>query len=262
MNTPLLDFFLPAPASSWSSSSLSSAETFFGITTDTRTMRSPLLSDPILGRPLPGMRRTLPASVPGGMVSSTVSPSSVFTVSSPPSTSLEYEAETLVHRLVPSRSKAGSLFTWISTYRSPGGPPLAPEFPPPETLSLWPSSIPFGMFRDILDSFCTLPLPRHAGQRSLYVVPRPWQSGHSVRETMFPNGVRMALWTCPWPPQVLHVVVLPSFPPFPLHAVQVTQRGTSMFAFLPFRTSLSVISRSYFRDSPCWPEPRERPRRP
>ena len=81
-------------------------------------------------------------------------------------------------------------------------------------------------------------------------------------ETIWPNMLWRTVWIWPDPPHLRQVVTLPSFPPVPLQCSHTTLWGMSRLTFFPSRTSLSVISRSYLRDSPCWGEFRDLPRRP
>ena len=64
----------------------------------------------------------------------------------PPSAAVAKLTGTSQERCSPSRSKIACSRTWISTYRSPGGPPLRPASPSPERRMRSPLSTPAGTF--------------------------------------------------------------------------------------------------------------------
>ena len=56
------------------------------------------------------------------------------------------------------------------------------------------------------------------------ICPTPLQVGHSATWVKLPNGVLVALLTCPLPPHVVQVVgPVPFFAPVPLHTSQVSK---------------------------------------
>ena len=93
--------------------------------------------------PLSRRRKTRPDCVSAGILMVT-SPSSVGTASAPPSAAVAKLIGSSQLRCSPSRSKIACSRTWISTYRSPAGPPLRPASPSPLKRMRSPVSTPAG----------------------------------------------------------------------------------------------------------------------
>lgn len=118
--------------------------------------------------------------------------------------------------------------------------------PSPWTRTAWPSEMPGGILMVSLRCLGCRPLPRQASQRSLTVVPRPWQLGQVV--TMRNMPPRPVCWTLPWPPQVSHLTgLLPGLVPDPRQGSQTSERLNSMSRSQPLRTSWRETSISYSR---------------
>ena len=94
--------------------------------------------------------------------------------------------------------------------------PCFPILPLPDTLSLLPSSIPFGTLIVILSLTSWYPLPLQSGHLVVGALPLPWHFGQVCEKVIKPCLVN----TCPCPSHCGHVESLPSFAPVPLQLLQ------------------------------------------
>src|SRR5215467_14122143 len=110
----------------------------------------------------------------------------------------------------------------MTTYRSPGGPPYAPDSPSRCRRSRDPVSTPAGIFTSIDFSCSMRPAPRQSSQGEVITWPTPRQVLH-VRETE-----KNPCWnrTCPAPSHVRQVSgLVPGAAPEPLHFLHVSSFG-------------------------------------
>src|SRR5690606_17589514 len=68
--------------------------------------------------------------------------------------------------------------TWVTTNRSPGGPPLRPACPFPARRTREPSLTPAGTLTRYFFVAWTAPSPWQVGHGSSITVPAPWQRLH------------------------------------------------------------------------------------
>src|ERR1700685_4064048 len=117
----------------------------FGTTICTSTIWSPRFPGcRIEGAPFSRRRSFLPLFVAGGM-RTCARPSIVGTSTFDPSDASVTVTGTTVYRSSPRRSKNGCGSTFITIYRSPGGPPCSPALPRPATRTREPVCAPGGM---------------------------------------------------------------------------------------------------------------------
>src|ERR1700723_1302253 len=117
----------------------------FGTTICTSTIWSPRFPGwRIEGAPFSRKRSFLPLFVAGGM-RTCARPSIVGTSTFDPSEASVTVTGTTVYRSSPRRSKNGCGSTFITIYRSPGGPPCSPALPRPATRTREPVCAPGGM---------------------------------------------------------------------------------------------------------------------
>src|SRR5436190_17004694 len=129
------------------------------------------------GGPSPRRRWTVPLLVPGG-TRSFLRPLSVGTSTSAPRMASGIVSGTSTSRLSTRRWKAGDAPTGVTTYRSPGGPPLRPASPLPARRTREPSLTPAGMFTRYFLIVRCAPLPLQVGHGSSITVPAPLHSEH------------------------------------------------------------------------------------
>src|SRR4051794_19510754 len=127
-----------------------------------------------LGGPSPRRRWTVPLFVPGA-TRSFLRPLSVGTSTSAPRIASGIVSGTSTSRLSPLREKIGEGSTWVTTYRSPGGPPLRPASPLPASRTREPSRTPAGMFTLYFLTVFWAPLPAHVAHGSSMTAPEPLQ---------------------------------------------------------------------------------------
>mmetsp|Transcript_4399 Transcript_4399/g.13561 ORF Transcript_4399/g.13561 Transcript_4399/m.13561 type:complete len:205 (+) Transcript_4399:1951-2565(+) len=162
---------------------------------------------------------------------------------------------------MPSRRNCLSSCTVMKTYKSPGCPPLGAALPSARTRSLWPESMPFGMFTLSVLARCTTPRPSHEPQYASTCCPVPPHVGHTVCCCIRPRMVETTCVTTPVPPHVLHVLTLaPGLTPEPEHVVHVSRWLTRTERSPPKTAVLKSISRSKRRSSPCGGPRGRRPR--
>src|SRR5690242_11367393 len=87
---------------------------------------------------------------------------------------------TSTSRWSPLRSKIGDGATWVTTYRSPAGPPLRPGSPLPASRTREPSLTPAGMLTRYFLTVRWAPEPWQVGHGSSITVPEPLQREHGV----------------------------------------------------------------------------------
>src|SRR5437773_172781 len=119
------------------------------------------------------MRNFCPGWVPGGILSTTRRPSSVFTLILEPSSACARFTGTVQTMSSPSRRKNRSGSTCSTTTTSP-----FPFVPCPRRRSLVPSSVPAGTVITRRFSTRTSPLPPQVWQRSEGTFPLPRHTGH------------------------------------------------------------------------------------
>src|ERR687894_3316997 len=177
---------------------------------------SPRPPPPGLGGPSPRRRWTVPCLVPPGTRSFFV-PCSVGTSTSAPRTASAIVIGTSTSRLSPLRWKTGESATWVTTNRSPDGPPRRPASPLPGSGTREPSLTPAGMFTRYFLSSRSRPWPPHVGHGSSITVPEPPQREHGrvIEKTPWPWDSTPRPWQtgqtigevpgrAPVPRQVLH----------------------------------------------------------
>src|SRR5208282_3858070 len=178
--------------------------------------------------PFSRTRNTRPDCVSPGILSTT-SPSSVGTSTEPPRAAVVKLIGTSQDRLLPSRSNIACSRTWISTYRSPAGPPLRPASPSPLRRIRSPASTPAGTVIDRAFSWRTRPWPRQVSQGLLTILPRPLQRGQGCWIVKIDCCTR----TWPWPPQVSQVLgAEPLAAPEPLQVLHSASDGICMSVFV------------------------------
>src|SRR5690606_25965480 len=206
--------------------------------------------------PLPRKRNVLPVWVPSGIVISP-RPAKVGTSSSPPRAAVVNGMVNSQCRSSPSRWNMPCGLRWISTYRSPGGPPLTPGSPLPLDRIRIPSSIPAGILTCSVLFLRVRPTPSQDTQGSVISLPVPWQVGQVCCTLKKPCCIR----TVPAPSQVWQVLGwVPGLAPEPWQTSQVSQLGTRISVSKPLAACSRLISNVYFRSAPrytCGP-----PRRP
>src|ERR687889_2646078 len=140
---------------------------------------SPRCEEPLpsTGGPSPRRRWTVPCLVPPGTRSFFV-PCSVGTSTSAPPIASAIVIGTSTSRLSPLRAKTGESATWVTTNRSPGGPPRRPASPLPGSRIREPSLTPGGMLTRYFLSSRRRPSPPQVGQGSSITVPEPPQRAH------------------------------------------------------------------------------------
>src|SRR4051812_10721238 len=259
----------PSPRSPWGRSSprstASSRSSFscsgsslVGVTTSTWTIRLPRPVARSRGAPWPRRVSTLPDWVPG-LMSSSCSPSRVSRFSVVPSAAEVIGRVTRQCRSSPSRVNTGCGRSWISTYRSPAGPPPGPTSPWPVSRIRMPSSTPAGTLTGMVRRARTRPSPAQLGHGSGMTWPVPAQVGQVREETTWPRNERCTLCTSPRPPQVVQVAGwVPGAVPAPLHAVHRTAVSTVISLVVP----KTVSSRSSSTRMSASPPSRTRLRGP
>mmetsp|Transcript_33228 Transcript_33228/g.84680 ORF Transcript_33228/g.84680 Transcript_33228/m.84680 type:complete len:258 (+) Transcript_33228:446-1219(+) len=164
---------------------------------------------------------------------------------------------------MPSRRKRGSGRTLRKTYRSPGGPPLAPASPSPRTRSRLESSTPGGMVIVSCLLFLFTPLPSHEPQYFSTTEPVPPHVGQRTCCCILPRMVDTTCTVTPRPPHVLHVLTeAPGATPLPVHVPHVSRCVIRIFFSPPKRAVWKSISRSKRRSSPSVGPLRRRPAPP
>ncbi|MNR52824.1 hypothetical protein D3C85_1727370 [compost metagenome] len=78
---------------------------------------------------------------------------------------------------MPSRSNTLCFLMWVTTNRSPDGPPFWPGSPSPDRRMRSPSSTPAGIFTFSVLCVFTWPAPWHLWHGSVICLPLPWQVG-------------------------------------------------------------------------------------
>src|SRR5688572_10119752 len=243
-------------AASCSTAALRSSVSWAGTSTSTVTIRSPVVSPSRLElteMPLPLTRWREPLGVPGRSRRVTVEPSIVGTSMSPPSAASENVIGSVTVRLLPERPKRASGRTWISTSRSPAGPPLRPGAPRPLRRIVCPSDTPAGMRARTSRGRRSMPAPWQVGQGSRMIDPRPWQLRHGVENENMP-------WlssTTPRPPQTgQRSGYVPGLAPDPWHVEHWASLVNCSVVVMP-RTASSKSSVSWAVTSAprCGPTP-------
>ena len=112
---------------------------------------------------------------------------------------------TRLRRSVPSRVNTLCGATWISTYRSPAGPPPGPTSPSWASWTRVPVSTPGGIFTVIERRERTRPSPEHSRHGSGMISPYPRQAAHGRRVRISPRNERCTCCTSPRPRQVSQV---------------------------------------------------------
>src|SRR6266545_5321306 len=141
----------------------------------------------------------------------------------------------------------------MTTYRSPGVPPVGPVSPSPRSFNREPVATPPGILTLSVCIVRTLPAPPQAPQASLMIVPRPWHWLH-VRDTL-----KNPCWKLTWPrPRQVGQVcgAVPALAPLPRQVSQGPWRGILIFFSVPETVSSNFSDKLYRKSSP-----RARPRR-
>src|SRR3569833_2718064 len=247
---------------------------YFGMATRNSTLSSPVppRRSSSLRMPMPASVKLSPVLVPVATLTFTW-PSSVGTVTSPPSMAVVSGMAAVYRMSEPERRNLGSATTRTKTSRSPRVP-LAPEparpvrgaSPSPSTRRRMPSCTPPGMSTVIVWRSRTAPSPLHVphSEPRGVVLPAPPQAPHVD-----------AIWKPPWtkctrvpvPLLVLQLErVAPGFSPDPVHVLQVTS-GLKLICLLAPKTASmkdTVICASMLSPTriSCWKGLRPPPRRP
>ena len=172
------------------------------------------------------------------------SPSSVFRLSVVPSAADVIGSVTRQCRSSPSRVKTSCGRSWISTYRSPAGPPPGPTSPWPVSRIRMPSSTPAGTFTWIVRRERTRPSPAHSRAR-LGDDLAGAGAGRADCGWRRPGrgSPRWTLCTSPRPEQVVQVVAcVPGAVPAPVQMLQRTAVSTVMSLVVPNTVSSSSSS--------------------
>src|SRR4051794_1523953 len=199
---------------------------------------------PSTGGPSPRRRWTVPCLVPPGTRSFFV-PCRVGTSTSAPPNASAIVIGTSTSRLSPLRTNTGESVTWVTTYRSPAGPPRKPASPLPASLIREPSLTPAGMFTRYFLSSRRRPWPPQVGHGSSITVPEPPQRAHGrvIENRPWPSD------STPRPWQTGHTDgAVPGRAPVPRqvpHAACVaTETGTCAPSTACSNDSETVVSRS------------------
>src|SRR5437762_4054620 len=206
----------------------------------------------VLLDPLPRNAELLPGWVPGGILSTTRRPSSVFTLILEPSSACARFTGTVQTMSSPSRRKNRSGSTCSTTTTSP-----FPFVPCPRRRSLVPSSVPAGTVITRRFSTRTSPLPPQVWHRSEGTRPLPRHTGHGrfTANPPCPNEIT------PRPRHSGHVdSVAPGAAPLPLQVGHTSAIG-NVTGTLPPRaatrngivTVVSISSSSSARPPPSAP---------
>src|SRR5690606_27387565 len=167
--------------------------------------------------------------VPSGIEISALPPN-VGTCSSPPNAAVVNGMVSSQCRSSPSRWKILCGLMWISTYKSPGGPPLMPGSPLPLERLRMPSSMPGGILTCRVLLRRIRPTPSQAVHGSVISLPDPWQVGQVCCTLKKPCCMR----TAPEPPHVRHVLAdVPGLAPLPWQVSQFSQLGTRISVSKP-----------------------------
>src|SRR5919197_5284970 len=199
---------------------------------------------PSTGGPSPRRRWTVPCLVPPGTRSFFV-PCRVGTSTSAPRIASAIVIGTSTSRLSPLRAKTDESVTWVTTNRSPGGPPRRPASPLPGSRIREPSLTPGGMFTRYFLSSRRRPSPPQVGHGSSITVPEPPQRLHGrvIENSPWPWDSTPRPWQtgqtagevpgrAPVPRQVPHA------------AWVATETGTCAPSIACSKDRLTVVSRS------------------
>ena len=104
----------------------------------------------------------------------------------------------------PGGRTSGARATWISTYRSPAGPPPGPTSPCSASWTRVPVSTPAGILTVSVRRDRTRPSPEHSRHGSGMIEPKPRQAAHGRRVRISPRNDRCTWATSPAPWQVSH----------------------------------------------------------
>src|ERR687893_1294085 len=211
---------------------------FFGTTTPTRTMRSPLSDPPrlVLGAPAPLTLNCFPLWVPAGILSLTVPPPGLGASISAPKAASTKLTGTVTTKSSPFLLKTGCSLTRVTTKRSPAGPPFLPTPPRPGTLTFIPSFAPAGIPTLTCFTPRVFPLPRHLGHRFSTMEPLPPHRVHDVDSANRPWS-RLCV---PRPPHSGHVRgEVPGAAPLPPQSPHASSTGTPTRVVTPSRASLN-----------------------
>ena len=183
--------------------------------------------------PLPRNLKTAPVWVSAGIFI-LAEPSKVGTSISPPKAAVLKLIGISQCKLPPSRWKMACSLRWMTTYKSPVGPPFTPASPSPLKRILSPSSTPAGILTDKV-LFCLVrPAPWQVGHGSLTILPLPWHFGQVCCTEKKPCCMRT--WPCP--PQVVQLTgCVPGRAPEPLQVSQVDCTGMRILVSVPLAAS-------------------------
>ena len=122
------------------------------------------------------------------------------------------------------RLNSGDGLTRVTTYRSPGGPPLRPGSPFPASRMRLPSRTPAGIETRYFFTVLRAPVPAQAGQGSSITVPAPPQreQGWEIENRPWPSASTPRPWH--WG----HTLgVVPGRAPVPWQVGQGAETGTA-----------------------------------
>ena len=126
-------------------------------------------------------------------------PSSVSSGHFVPSAAAVIGMVTVQCRSSPRRWKTACGSSWISTYRSPAGPPPGPTSPSPASWMRVPLSTPAGILTVSVRRERIRPSPAHSGHGVGTTVPKPWHCGHGREVMTWPRKDRVTCETSPRP---------------------------------------------------------------
>ena len=142
-------------------------------------------------------------------------------------------------------------FTWTFIYKSPFGPPLLPGSPSPLSTTVWPSSIPSGIFTFILADSLTVPFPLQSWHGSFIIFPSPPQFEQTFWVDICPNGVVTTCFIFPVPLHTWQVIgFVPGFAPVPWQCSHFLFLFMLIVFSTPLYDSSKVISRFSFKSAP------------